>query len=147
MKTFLTVITILLSSFTFAQKINWMTLEQATKASKENPSKPILLNIYTDWCGYCKKLDKETFVDPAVIKYVNDNYIPVKFNAETKEMVSFLGINYTYIDGAKANYLAFIFSQGRLSYPATVVIDSKGNTEKLVFGYRSASDFKEDIKI
>jgi len=147
MRTLLTVLTIVLSSITFGQEINWLTLDQATKASKENPSKPILLNVYTSWCGYCKKLDKETFVDATVVKYVNENYIPVKFNAETKEMVSFLGINYTYIAGARANYLAYVLTQGRLSYPATVVLNSKGDSEKIVLGYRSAQDFSQDIKI
>jgi thioredoxin-related protein len=147
MKTLLTVFAIALSSFAFGQQINWMTLEQANREIKSNPKKPILLTIYTDWCGYCKKLDRETFLDPSVVKYVNDNYIPVKFNAETKDMVNFLGINYTYISAARANYLAYSLTQGRLSYPATVIMDSKGNTEKLVFGYRSAKDFSSDIKI
>lgn len=147
MKTIITIFAFVFSSFVFGQQINWMTLEQATKASKENPTKPILLSIYTNWCGYCKKLDKETFVDANVTKYVNEHYIPVKFNAETKDMVSFLGINYTYISGARANYLAYVLTQGRLSYPATVVLDSKGNTERIILGYRSPSDFSQDIKI
>ena len=147
MRTFLTVFTIVLSSLTFGQEIKWLSLEEASKASKANPEKPILFNIYTTWCGYCKKLDRETFVDTEVIKYVNTNYIPVKFNAETKEMVKFLDINYSYISAARANYLAFVLTGGRLSYPATVVLDNKGNTEKVILGYRSPSDFKTDIKI
>lgn len=147
MRTFITVCTIVLSSIAFGQNINWFTLEQANREVKANPKKPILFTIYTDWCGYCKRLDKETFLDPAVVKYVNDHYIAVKFNAETKDMVNFLGINYTYISGARANYLAYYLTQGRLSYPATVILDSKGNTEKIVLGYRSAKDFSSDIKI
>lgn len=147
MRTLLTVITIVISSLAFGQNINWLTLEEANREIKANPKKPILFTIYTDWCGFCKKLDKETFLDPTVVKYVNANYIPVKFNAETKQMVNFLGINYTYISGARANYLAYALTQGRLSYPATVIMDSKGNTEKLVLGYRSPKDFSSDIKI
>ncbi|RLZ11685.1 thioredoxin family protein [Faecalibacter macacae] len=147
MRILITVLTIFLSSFSLAQEIKWLSLDEATKVSNANPEKPILFNIYTSWCGYCKKLDKETFVDPTVAKYVNENYIPVKFNAETKEMVSFLGINFTYISAAKANYLAYVMTNGRLSYPATVIMDNKGNAEKLIFGYRSPSDFGSDIKI
>lgn len=147
MKTFLAVFTLILSTISFGQEIKWLSIDEATKESKANPKKPILVTVYTNWCGYCKKLDRETFVDPAVVKYVNEHYIPVKFNAETKEMVSFLGINYTYISAAKANYLAYILTNGRLSYPATVVLDSKGNTDRIVLGYRSPSDFSEDIKI
>ncbi|QTV06818.1 thioredoxin family protein [Faecalibacter bovis] len=147
MRILITVLALFITSITFAQGINWMSLDDATKASNANPEKPILFNIYTNWCGYCKKLDKETFVDPAVVKYVNENYIPVKFNAETKEMVSFLGINFTYIAGAKANYLAYVMTNGRLSYPATVILDNKGNTDKIILGYRSAENFTSDIKI
>ncbi len=147
MRTFLTVATFVISSFVFGQNIHWLSLEDATKAVKANPKKQILFNIYTNWCGYCKKLDKETFVDPTVVKYINENYIPVKFNAETKDMVSFLGINYTYITAAKSNYLAYVLTQGRLSYPATIIMNNKGETERLILGYRSAKDFNSDIKI
>lgn len=147
MRILITVLTIFLSSFSLAQEIKWLSLDEATKVSNANPEKPILFNIYTSWCGYCKKLDKETFVDPTVAKYVNENYIPVKFNAETKEMVSFLGINFTYIPAAKANYLAYVMTNGRLSYPATVVMDSKGNAEKIILGYKSAENLISDLKI
>ena len=147
MRILITVLTIFLSTFSFAQEIKWLSLEEATKASNANPEKPILFNVYTSWCGYCKKLDKETFVNPSVVKYVNENYIPVKFNAETKDMVSFLGINFTYITAAKANYLAYVMTNGRLSYPATVILDSKGNAEKIILGFRSAENFTSDIKI
>lgn len=147
MRILITVLTIFLSTLSFGQEIKWLSLQEATKASNANPEKPIFFNVYTSWCGYCKKLDKETFVDPAVVKYVNENYIPVKFNAETKEMVSFLGINFTYIPAAKANYLAYVMTNGRLSYPATVVMDSKGNAEKIILGYKSAENLISDLKI
>ena len=147
MRTLLSIFAFVLCSISFGQEIKWLNVEQAEAALKANPKRPILLNMYTDWCGYCKRMDKETFVDATVVNYINENYIPVKFNAETEKMVSFLGINYSFIKPAKANYLAFVMTGGRLSYPATVVIDNKGIAEKLIFGYRSAVDFTQDIKI
>lgn len=147
MRTLLSIFAFVLCSISFGQEIKWLNVEEAEAAIKANPKKQILLNLYTDWCGYCKRMNKETFVDADIVKYINDNYIPVKFNAETNAKVSFLGINYSYIEPARANYLAFVMTGGRLSYPATVVLDDKGIAEKLIFGYRSVEDFKQDIKI
>lgn len=147
MKRIFSVFIIIISSFVFSQQINWLSLDEATQASKVNPSKPILVNLYTSWCGYCKKLDKETFVDSTVTEYINQNYIPVKFNAEDKNMVNFLGINYMFVNVVRANFLAYVLTHGRLSYPATVVLDNKGVTQKVVLGYRSPKEFSQDIKI
>ena len=147
MKTIFSVFVIVISSFVFSQQINWLSLEEATQASKANPSKPILVNLYTSWCGYCKKLDKETFVDAAISEYINQNYIPVKFNAEDKNKVNFLGINYMFVNAVRANFLAYVLTNGRLSYPATVVLNNKGIAQKIVLGYRSPKEFSQDIKI
>ncbi|GGE92518.1 Protein of unknown function, DUF255 [Chishuiella changwenlii] len=147
MKSTLAIIAFIFSSFLFGQEIKWLTLAEATKEVKAHPEKPILINFYATWCGFCKRLDGETFTDAKVASYVNKNYIPVKFDAETKDMVTFLGINYTYVAPAKANYMAYAFTNGQLSYPATVLMNGKGDVNKVVLGYRSALDFINDIKI
>ena len=73
---------ILLASFNFikAQKIEWMTLAQAMEAQKAEPKK-IFMDVYTDWCGPCKLLDKNTFQNPDVSSYISEHYYAVKFNA------------------------------------------------------------------
>jgi len=147
MRTIFSVLALIISSLVFSQQVNWLSLEEATKVSKDNPAKPILVNVYTTWCGFCKKMDKETLSDSQLADYINKNYIPVKFDAETNKLVNFLGVNYSFIGGLKSNYLAYILTQGRLSYPATVVVDNLGNTQKIILGYRSLNDFTQDIKI
>ncbi len=147
MKSILALVAFVFSSFLFGQEIKWLTLDEATKEIKAHPTKPVLVNIYTTWCGFCKRLDKETFADAKVADYVNKNYIAIKFDAETKEMVKFNGINYTYIAAAKVNYFAYAITNGQLSYPATVLMDGNGEMSKLVLGFRSVNDFMTDIKI
>ena len=68
-------------------KINWMTMNEALDAQAKNPKK-IMMDAYTDWCGPCKMLDKNTFQNPDVVKYVNEHYYAVKFNAEGEGDIS-----------------------------------------------------------
>ena len=103
-KNILIVILILLTSPLYAQDgIRWMSMNEALEAQKETPKK-ILMDVYTSWCGPCKLLDKNTFGNKDVIKYVNKNYYPVKFNAEGTESVTYQDFTYTnpnYQEGRK----------------------------------------------
>ena len=79
------------------KKINWMTFEEAVKLNETAPKK-IFIDVYTDWCGWCTKMDQTTFVDPMIVEYMNENFYAVKFNAEQKEPVEFMG--YTFVNDA-----------------------------------------------
>ena len=73
---------------TNAQKINWISMNEALELQKKNPKK-IMVDIYTNWCGPCKMLDKHTFSNEDVVNYVNENYYAVKFNGEGNETVNY----------------------------------------------------------
>lgn len=73
-----------------AQQINWVSLEEAVELQKTNPKK-IIIDMYTNWCGPCKLLDKRTFQNSDVASYINENYYAVKFNAEGNQQVTFRG--------------------------------------------------------
>lgn len=54
-------------------------------AQSKQTGKPIFLDCYTTWCGPCKRMDKEAFVNKAVAKYYNEHFINVKIDMETEE--------------------------------------------------------------
>lgn len=102
--------------------VKWYTIQEAEKLNKENP-RPIFVDTYTDWCGWCKKMDKETFTNQVITDILNNKFYPVKFNAEGSESITFYG--QTYINDGKAgraHQLAVALLNGQMSYPTVVFI-------------------------
>ena len=125
------------------EKINWMSWEEAVKKS-EVESRKIFVDIYTDWCTWCKRMDKATFQDPAVAKYMNENYYAVKFDAEQKNTILFREREYKYIKNGRRGYnqLAAELTQGRLSYPTIVFLDENINIIQPIPGFRAKKEFE-----
>lgn len=123
-------------------KINWVDIEEVQKLAKQQPKK-ILIDAYTDWCGWCKRMDKNTFENPVIAKYINDNFYAVKLNAETKETLSFKGKNYDFVKGGRRghNTLAKELLKGRMSYPTISFLDENLNLINAFPGYKSPQNF------
>lgn len=146
MKNLSLIIAILFSTFSLAQQIEWKSFEEAEQIIKKNPEKQILMYYYTDWCGYCKKMEKETFANADAVTYINSNFIPVKFNAESKEKVNFLGYNYSYIAKGKVNSFAFFNLNGQMAYPGTAILDKNSKLSNSLLGYMNPSEFMYRLK-
>ena len=123
------------------EKINWISIEDAIAAADKD-GKKILVDFYTDWCGWCKKMDKDTYTNAEIIKYLNKNYHAVKFNAEQKGEITLKGRTFKYVPNGRRGYheLAATALGGRLSYPSTVFFDSKFNMLTNVPGYQNSRD-------
>lgn len=135
-----------------AQEINWVTLEQAVELQKKKPKK-IMIDAYTNWCGPCKMLDKNTFQNKDVADYVNKNYYAVKFNAEGNETINFKGNTFDNpgYNPANANRrnspheLAAYFSVR--SYPTILFLDENGEFLSPVIGYKTPQQLELYLKL
>lgn len=141
------------ASFSQEAEIKWMTLDQALTLQKEKPkkAKPIFMDVYTDWCGPCKMLDKNTFHDPEFVKYITENYFPVKFNGEGNSEVNYKEKKYTNPGfdpnrkgrNAVHEFTMFLQVQG---YPSMYILDAKGEVKPPLVGYRTAPELLEELK-
>lgn len=140
----------ILSTVAFAQKehqekVNWISFEEAIALNQKERRK-ILVDVYTDWCGWCKKMDRTTYSHPKIVEYINQKYYAVKLDAEMTDTVR-LG-SQVFVNenpGAKRSphQLAVSLLNGKMGYPSTVFLDE--NVELLnppISGYLSASSIE-----
>ena len=121
------------------EKINWVSIEEVDKLRLAEPRK-IMIDVYTDWCGWCKRMDATTFSNPELVKYVNANYYAVKLDAEHKEPITVGGKTYEFIASGRRGYneIAHELLQGKMSYPTIVFLDESMNMIQPMPGYRDA---------
>lgn len=105
------------------EKINWLGFEEAV-AKAEKKSKPLFIDVYTNWCGWCKVMDRNTFTDPNIIKTINKNFYAVKFNAETRDTINFKGQDFVFVAAGRRGYhqLATALMNNRMAYPTVVFL-------------------------
>jgi thioredoxin-related protein len=125
-----------------AETIQWLTIEQAYAKMKTEPRK-ILIDVYTDWCGWCKVMDKETFKNKAVVDYINKKYYAVKLDAEQKEAIT-LG-DKKFVSQGRTHELALALTNNQPSYPTTVFLDDQFQMIQPLPGYMKAKEFHEVI--
>lgn len=127
-----------------AQQIKWTSIVKAQSNNQKNQKK-YFVDIYTDWCGYCKKMDRSTLKDPSLAHFLNEHYLPVKFNAERREKLYWNGRAYAYRPSGYRgfNELAIDWLQGNMAFPAYIVLSADGKTvEKTILGFHTPIGLK-----
>ncbi len=134
-----------------AQTINWVSFNEALELQKKNP-KPIFMDVYTDWCGPCKMLDKQTFQNADVAKFINENYYAVKFNGEGKESVVYQGQTFTnpnFVEGKSGRNAVHQFTSALKvnAYPTMLFFDKEGNLVQPLKGFYKPKQIEIYLKV
>ena len=135
-----------------AQKINWVTLEEAVELQKKNPKK-IMMDVYTTWCGPCQMLDRNTFQNKDVANYVNKYYYAVKFNAQGNDDINFKGKkysnpNYNPALANRRNSAHQLSSYFKIqAFPTIVFLDENANMIFPLAGYKKPTDLELFLKM
>jgi len=145
---FITVILLLVSVYAKAQ-INWISFEELPQLMRNEPKK-VFIFLETDWCKYCKMMKLTTFEDTAVINQLNKDYYCLRFNAESKKEVTFLGKIYAYNTSgeyAGKHQLAVFLGKAnnQLQFPTSVFLDTQFQLHLRLSIYLSPKDFLEII--
>lgn len=125
--------------------MKWITLAEAEAAAAKDP-RPILIDLYTDWCGWCKVMDKKTYRNEKVYGYLNDRFYSVKLDAETKKELLWRGKGYVFNAQYRSNEIALYLTGGQLSYPTTVIIPTLGEDPQPIPGYLEPKDLELVVK-
>lgn len=126
------------------ETIHWYSIAEAQKLSDSIPRR-IFIDFSTSWCGWCKKMDAETFANPVIAKYMNANYYCVKFDAESRDSVVFNG--QTFFNRAPAGQrgahdFAITVLHGQLSYPSYAIFNKPRTHITILQGYMTPEQFE-----
>jgi len=127
-----------LTSVSSDNGVQWLTMEEAQEQMLEEP-RMVFVDVYTDWCGWCRRMTNETYTHPVIADYLNTHFYPVKLNAEQEGPIVFGGttyINENIGQRRPTHSFAIALLQGRMSYPSVVFFDEQMQLLTALPGFR-----------
>lgn len=130
-----------------ATEIEWLDFETAIDRNAEE-RKFIIVDVYTDWCTWCKKMDASTFQNPSVINYIDQHFYAVKMNPESKENIAYKEVLYEQKQyGTKMyNELAVNLLGGKMSFPSFVILNKREVKRGVIKGYQTPNQLLSALR-
>ncbi len=131
---------------TGASKIKWMSFEEAFALHQTNPKK-WLIDVSTEWCGWCKRMDQTTFSDSLIVDHVNANFYAVALDGEFKGDIVIGDRTYSFVAQGQRGYheLPAELMNGKMSYPTIVFLGENLENLSAVPGYKDAPSFYQIV--
>ena len=135
----------------FSETITWHTWQEVVELNKTAPKK-LLVDVYTDWCGWCKVMDKETFPNDTIADYLNKNFYCVKLNAEMRDSIQFAGNTFIWMSPKQGggrngvHTLAYSLLDGQMSYPSIVYLSEKFERIVISPGYKKPAQLLPELR-
>jgi thioredoxin-related protein len=120
-----------------AAQPTWLGFDAGMKEARRT-NKKVFVDVYTDWCGWCKKMDKEVFSHAAVGPYLSEQYVLVRLNAESAAKVSYKDTQSSEMELAR--------KFGVTGYPTSLFFEPNGDLITSLPGYVKADDFMAVLK-
>lgn len=122
------------------EAVTWMSLDEAA-GKLEKEQRPVLIDLYTTWCGWCKQMDRKTYSNKQVAQYLREKFYPVKVDAESKAVINWKGKAYSFSADYKSNEFAVYLTHGQLEFPTTIIIPPGGEPQA-VPGYMEPKELE-----
>ena len=123
-------------------KVKWLSWEEAAELHKTTPKK-FFVDVYTDWCGWCKVMDKKTFTDPKVAAYLEEHFYSIKLDAESRDAIQHMGTSFEFREVPESrrggiHMLAYSLLDGKMSYPTVVTLNENFERIAISPGFKEA---------
>lgn len=115
-------------------ELSWKSFDEGASLAVQQKKK-MLVDIYTDWCGWCKKMDKEVYPDANVKSVLESKFVIVKLNAESENKLHYRDSSMTHREFARV--------VGVTGYPATLFFDENLKPITLLPAYVKAEKFAQ----
>lgn len=140
---------VILSSFkvkvTTHDKLEWLNMSELKQKMKSDP-KPALIDLYTNWCYWCKVMDKKTYTNSKVIAYIKDHFYAVKLDAETKDIIEWKNSSYNYNANYKVNDFTMYVTSGQPGFPTTVIFPDDHSEPISIQGFLEPKELEPILK-
>lgn len=108
--------------------LKWQHDLRTSLSMAKRTQKLVLIDVYTDWCGWCKRLDRDVYSNAKIAQFVDSQFVPLKMDAE---------------DNGEGQ--AFAKKLEIRGYPCTVVLDANGKVRGMFYGYRKPNEFPAEL--